>query len=121
MIPITARSTLSRSGSGKTTLLERTLEKLAKEMKIAVIEGDLFTSKDADRIAKHGAEVIQVNTSGGCHLEAPMIEKALSDIDWQSMDMLVKMSEIWSVPLNLLWASRRRLRFFQLPRETTNP
>ena len=80
---------LGSPGSGKTTLLERTLEKLAKEMKIAVIEGDLFTSKDADRIAKHGAEVIQVNTSGGCHLEAPMVEKALSDIDWQSMDMLV--------------------------------
>ena len=54
---------LGSPGSGKTTLLERTLEKLAKEMKIAVIEGDLFTSKDADRIAKHGAEVIQVNTS----------------------------------------------------------
>ncbi|WP_462333103.1 hydrogenase nickel incorporation protein HypB, partial [Schwartzia sp. (in: firmicutes)] len=80
---------LGSPGSGKTTLLERTLEKLAKEMRIAVIEGDLFTSKDADRIATHGAEVIQVNTSGGCHLEAPMIEKALADMDWKSMDMLV--------------------------------
>lgn len=80
---------LGSPGSGKTTLLERTLEKLAKEMKIAVIEGDLFTSKDADRIAPYGAEVIQVNTVGGCHLEAPMIEKALKDMDWQSMDMLI--------------------------------
>ncbi len=70
---------LGSPGAGKTSLLERTLAVLSGEMRIAVIEGDLFTTKDADRIAKTGVSVVQINTSGGCHLDAPMVEKALTD------------------------------------------
>ena len=76
-------------GSGKTTLLEATLRALAGELRIAVIEGDLFTSKDADRIGACGAQVVQINTAGGCHLDAPMVEKALASLDLDALDMIV--------------------------------
>lgn len=80
---------LGSPGSGKTTLLEKTMAALKDEMKMAVIEGDLFTSKDADRIARHGVPVIQINTSGGCHLDAPMVEKALAVLPTAGLDLLV--------------------------------
>ena len=76
-------------GAGKTTLLERTLQALKDEMRIAVIEGDLFTSKDAERIDRLGVSVVQINTSGGCHLDAPMVKSAFSSIDLAALDMLV--------------------------------
>ena len=66
-------------GSGKTTLLEQTLTRLADKIRIAVIEGDLFTAKDAERIERAGVDVIQINTAGGCHLDAAMIQKACRD------------------------------------------
>ena len=80
---------LGSPGAGKTTLLEKTMAALKDEMKMAVIEGDLFTSKDADRIARHGVPVIQINTSGGCHLDAPMVEKALAALPTAGLDLLV--------------------------------
>jgi hydrogenase nickel incorporation protein HypB len=72
-------------GAGKTTLLERTIEGLRDELSIAVIEGDPATTIDADRVQLAGAPVVQINTGGGCHLEAGMIRAALGpgglDID----------------------------------------
>ena len=76
-------------GAGKTSVLERTMERLNGELKMAVIEGDLFTSKDADRIDKYGVPVIQINTAGGCHLDANMVQKTARDIDLGSLDLLV--------------------------------
>ena len=76
-------------GAGKTSVLERTMEKLGDELKMAVIEGDLFTSKDADRIDKYGVPVIQINTAGGCHLDANMVQKTARDIDLANLDLLV--------------------------------
>jgi len=76
-------------GAGKTSVLERTMERLNGELKMAVIEGDLFTSKDADRIDKYGVPVIQINTAGGCHLDANMVQKTARDIDLKSLDLLV--------------------------------
>ena len=80
---------LGSPGSGKTTLLEKTIAALNKKLRLAVIEGDLFTSKDADRIAHHDVPVIQINTSGGCHLDAPMIEKALKELNTDALDLLI--------------------------------
>ena len=74
-------------GSGKTTLLEKTLARLADKIKIAVIEGDLFT--DAERIERQGVEVIQINTAGGCHLDAPMIQKACASLNLAAIDFLI--------------------------------
>ena len=76
-------------GSGKTTLLEKTLARLADKIKIAVIEGDLFTAKDAERIERAGVDVIQINTAGGCHLDAPMIQNACASLNLSELDLLI--------------------------------
>ena len=76
-------------GSGKTTLLEKTLARLADKINVAVIEGDLFTAKDAERIDRLGVEVIQINTAGGCHLDAAMIQKACASLDLEEIDLLI--------------------------------
>lgn len=80
---------LGSPGAGKTSLLEATLQGLVKDYRLAVIEGDLFTSKDAERIHALGVPVLQINTIGGCHLDAQMIENALSDLDLENLDMII--------------------------------
>ena len=86
---IFALNLMGSPGSGKTSLLEQTMAALKDELKMAVIEGDLFTSKDADRIAKYDVPVIQINTSGGCHLDAAMVQKVLRDMDLDALDLLI--------------------------------
>jgi len=76
-------------GAGKTTLLEKTLPLLTKSLQVGVIEGDIFTSKDADRIATHDIPVIQINTGGGCHLDSKMVSKVLPEFDWNAMDLMI--------------------------------
>ena len=77
---ILALNLVSSPGSGKTTLLERTITDLRDELDLRVIEGDQQTLRDAERIAAAGAPVIQVNTGKGCHLDAPMIKRALDEL-----------------------------------------
>ena len=79
---------MSSPGAGKTTLLERTLEKLRGQIRIGVIEGDIETSADAERIEAAGAETVQINTRGACHLEAHMIRAALEEIELARVDLL---------------------------------
>ena len=86
---IMAINLLGSPGAGKTTLLEKTLAALKDELRIAVIEGDLFTTRDADRIGKLGVSVVQVNTSGGCHLDAMMVWEALASFDLDELDLLI--------------------------------
>ncbi len=78
---ITALNLMSSPGSGKTTLLERTIAELSTQRSICVIEGDQETSVDADRIRRAGARAVQVNTGAGCHLDAPMVQRALQALD----------------------------------------
>ncbi len=73
-----ALNLVSSPGSGKTTLLVRTIERLAGRLPVAVIEGDQQTTFDADRIRATGAPALQINTGKGCHLDALMIDNALS-------------------------------------------
>ncbi|WP_251443045.1 hydrogenase nickel incorporation protein HypB [Veillonella intestinalis] len=80
---------LGSPGAGKTSLLEATLKELSQEYSLAVIEGDLYTAKDAERIHKLGIPVLQINTVGGCHLDAKMIEDALGDLDLDALDMII--------------------------------
>ncbi len=75
-------------GAGKTSLLEAAIEKLTKQYRIGVIEGDVATSRDAERIARLGVKTLQINTRGGCHLEANMIASALSGFPYQDLDLL---------------------------------
>lgn len=76
-------------GAGKTTLLENLLSLLRNKLHIAVIEGDLATAKDADRIASLGIDVIQINTDGACHLDAKMISLVLGGFDLERVDLLI--------------------------------
>jgi hydrogenase nickel incorporation protein HypB len=79
---------MSSPGAGKTTLLERTIEGLRAQLGIGVIEGDIETSADAERIEAAGAETVQINTRGACHLEAHMIRAALAEIQLDRIDLL---------------------------------
>ena len=72
---------MSSPGAGKTTLLERTIEMLRGQLEVGVIEGDIETGNDAERIEAAGAETVQINTRGACHLEAHMIRDALDEIN----------------------------------------
>ncbi|GAB6178308.1 hydrogenase nickel incorporation protein HypB [Desulfobaculum senezii] len=79
---------ISSPGSGKTSTLERTLEDLRNEFKMAVIEGDILTDNDAKRVAATGAQAVQINTDGACHLDGSMILEALESIDLEGLDIL---------------------------------
>ena len=85
---ILAINLMSSPGAGKTTLLEKTLTDLKGEFNMAVIEGDLQTSNDAERIAATGAQVIQINTEGGCHLDGSMVLEAIGQMDLDNVDIL---------------------------------
>jgi len=75
-------------GAGKTSVLEVAIERLKGEYRIGVIEGDIATSRDAERIAKLGVETLQINTRGACHLDANLIASALSEFPYQDLDLL---------------------------------
>ena len=83
---------LSSPGSGKTALLEATLSCLGRDLRIAVIEGDIETSADAERLAPFGIPVIQINTGpfgGDCHLAAPLVAGAVGKLELHELDLLV--------------------------------
>lgn len=80
---------MSSPGSGKTSLLERTLEALKDELRIAVIEGDLQTTKDAQRIERYNIPVVQINTEGACHLDANMVDSVLQSFNFKEIDLFV--------------------------------
>lgn len=79
---------MSSPGSGKTTLLEKTIEYMNGKLKMGVIEGDLYTDQDAQRIEQKGVRVIQVNTEGACHLDAGMVGKAFDELPGEGLDLL---------------------------------
>lgn len=81
---------MASPGAGKTSLIEQTLPRLTEKLRVAVVDGDIATSIDADRAAAAGAAVaIQVNTGGECHLDAVMLHQALGQIDLTVIDMLL--------------------------------
>ncbi len=80
---------VSAPGAGKTTLLEKTLPLLVDKFKVAVIEGDIYTTQDAERIAQAGAEVVQINTEGACHLDAVMIREAIKQLTVEELDLII--------------------------------
>ena len=84
---------MSSPGAGKTTLLERTLERVAGTLRLGVLEGDVQTTLDADRLARFGVPIVQVNTDPGfggeCHLDANMVRYGLAALPLQDIDVLV--------------------------------
>lgn len=83
---------ISSPGSGKTTLLEKTIERLGKELRIGVIEGDIETERDAERIRAKGVPVVQLTTGGACHLDAALVHKGIHalkhQLDDKKLDLL---------------------------------
>jgi hydrogenase nickel incorporation protein HypB len=79
---------VSSPGAGKTSILEQTFQELQGSMSIAVIEGDVQTDLDAQRVARYGVPVIQIVTMGGCHLDAPLVQDAMQNLDLSRVDLL---------------------------------
>jgi hydrogenase nickel incorporation protein HypB len=80
---------MASPGAGKTSLIERTLQELTPLHEIAVIDGDVATSIDADRAAIAGATAVQINTGGQCHIDANMLRLAINELDLENFDLLL--------------------------------
>jgi hydrogenase nickel incorporation protein HypB len=80
---------MASPGAGKTSLIEHTVRALSGKLRLAVIDGDIATSLDADRAAAAGATAVQINTGGECHLDAVMVQGALHQLDLPNLDLLI--------------------------------
>ena len=85
---ITAINLISAPGAGKTSLLEKTIPLLKPRHRVAVIEGDIATTRDAERVGKVGVPVVQLLTGGACHLEAALVRRGLGELDLGALDLL---------------------------------
>lgn len=86
---VVALNVIGSPGAGKTTLLEAVIPRLSSERDVVVVEGDLQTSKDAERIAATGASVHQINTGEGCHLDAHQVRHAVERLELSPGALLV--------------------------------
>jgi len=80
---------MSSPGSGKTSLIERTLERLAGDVRVGIVEGDIETTRDAERLERLGVPVVQILTRSECHLDARMISCALKELDLGGLDAVI--------------------------------
>jgi hydrogenase nickel incorporation protein HypB len=80
---------MSSPGAGKTTLILRTIEALRNDLRIGVIEADIDSMVDAEKIAKTGITAVQLRTGGFCHLDASMVERGLEGLDLASLDLVI--------------------------------
>jgi hydrogenase nickel incorporation protein HypB len=80
---------MSSPGAGKTSLLEKTIDALKDDVGIGIIEGDIQSTQDAERIARKGVPAVQINTGGECHLDGNMIRDAFEEFDFKKMDLLI--------------------------------
>lgn len=85
---ITTINIISAPGAGKTSLLEQTIPPLKSHCRIGVLEGDIATTRDSDRIAKLDVPVVQLLTGGACHLEAPLVQRGLGELDLTALDLI---------------------------------
>jgi hydrogenase nickel incorporation protein HypB len=85
---VVALNVISAPGSGKTSLIEAAIRSLGNRLRIGVIEGDPDTTRDAERIARLDVPVVQINTAGGCHLDASLVSRALDHFDLSQLDLL---------------------------------
>ena len=80
---------MSSPGAGKTSLLEKTIDALKNDLRIGVIEGDIQSSQDAERIAQKGIPAVQINTGGACHLDGNMIRETFQEFEFDNLDLLI--------------------------------
>jgi hydrogenase nickel incorporation protein HypB len=80
---------MASPGAGKTSLIIKTIEGLKDDLRIGVIEADIDSMVDAEKVAAHGATAVQLKTGGFCHLDASMVEKGLNSMDLGTLDLIV--------------------------------
>lgn len=85
---ILAVNVMASPGAGKTSLILRSIEALQGRLRLGVIEGDVAGRVDADKVAETGTPVVQINTGGGCHLDAPQVQSALKQLPLDKIDLL---------------------------------
>ncbi len=85
---VLAVNLMSSPGAGKTALLEATIEALGGGLRVAVVEGDLETENDAERIRQKGVPAVQISTGSACHLDAHMVHTALHELDLDDIDVV---------------------------------
>ncbi len=79
---------MASPGAGKTSLILETIKRLKDEIRIAAIEGDLASTVDTDKVKASGVPAVQINTGGGCHLDANQVAKSLSDLPMDDLDLV---------------------------------
>ncbi len=113
---------MSSPGAGKTSLILSTIKQMSKKYKIAVIEGDVASSVDADKVNALGIPVVQINTNGGCHLDAFMVEEGLDNLPLEKVDLLF-IENVGNLicPNNYLLGEDIRLMIASLPEGDDKP
>ena len=119
---ILAVNIMSSPGAGKTSLIMQTINGLKQKVRIAVIEGDVASSVDADKVNKEGVPVVQINTAGGCHLDANMIENALSNLPLENIDLLL-VENVGNLicPAGFALGEHRKIMLLSLPEGDDKP
>ena len=85
---VVAVNVMASPGAGKTSTILRAIEALGGRLRVGVIEGDVAGRVDADKVAETGTPVVQINTGGGCHLDAPQVRSALQQLPLDEIDLL---------------------------------
>jgi hydrogenase nickel incorporation protein HypB len=113
---------MSSPGAGKTSLILRTINHLKPRFRTAVIEGDVASSIDAEKVNETGASVVQINTAGGCHLDANMIEQALNNLLLKETDLLF-IENVGNLicPVEFALGEHRRAVILSLPEGDDKP
>ena len=113
---------MSSPGAGKTSLILQTIERLKGKVRIAVIEGDVTSTIDADKVSQEGVTTIQINTAGGCHLDANMTENALNNLSLDNVDLLL-IENVGNLicPAGFALGEHKRVMLLSLPEGDDKP
>ena len=119
---ILAVNVMSSPGAGKTSLILNTIKRLKPKVRIAVIEGDVASSIDAEKVHQLGNAVVQINTAGGCHLDANMVETALNNLPLEEIDLLL-IENVGNLicPVGFALGEHKRAMLLSLPEGDDKP
>jgi len=119
---ILAINIMSSPGAGKTSLILQTISHLKDKLRIAVVEGDVASSVDADKVHEQGVPAVQINTDGGCHLNANMLDNALNNLPLTDTDLLF-IENVGNLvcPAGFILGEHKRVMLLSLPEGDDKP
>ncbi len=119
---VLAINIMSSPGAGKTSLILQTIARLKDRVGITIIEGDIASTIDADRISKEGVAVVQINTGGACHLDANMIGNALDNLSLKDIDLLL-IENVGNLvcPAEFRTGAHKRMMLLSIPEGNDKP